>query len=248
MKVCAKVRHVEARMELGALPVENDFAPRRLARCASCRSIKANWLRSIRNSPDARRRERHDGPRRAAHADLTASALAKQSFGRVVARLRGGAAQGLGDARRELRTRRRRVEEHPPAWRARFQLALARRRLSSTTMPRRKPRRARRWPRRRIKHAIAGALDRGAHCECARRRRPCAHDARRTRRVRTTRRRRGPRRKSRRSASGAPPASCAAVDAVEPLEALRFRWRGDATELAVVGMLGDSLFRARPLA
>jgi tetratricopeptide (TPR) repeat protein len=30
-----------------------------------------------------------------------------------------------------------------------------------------------------------------------------------------------------------------AVDAVEPLEALRFRWRGDSTEIAIVGMLGD---------
>jgi hypothetical protein len=31
-----------------------------------------------------------------------------------------------------------------------------------------------------------------------------------------------------------------AVDAIEPLEALRFRWRGDATELEIVGMLGDA--------
>lgn len=30
-----------------------------------------------------------------------------------------------------------------------------------------------------------------------------------------------------------------AVDAVEPLEALRFRWRGDSVELATVAMLGD---------
>jgi hypothetical protein len=30
-----------------------------------------------------------------------------------------------------------------------------------------------------------------------------------------------------------------AVDAVEPLEALRFRWRGDSTELQTVSMLGD---------
>jgi tetratricopeptide (TPR) repeat protein len=30
-----------------------------------------------------------------------------------------------------------------------------------------------------------------------------------------------------------------AAQAIDPLEALRYRWRGDATELAVVGMLGD---------
>lgn len=31
-----------------------------------------------------------------------------------------------------------------------------------------------------------------------------------------------------------------AVDAVEPLEALRYRWRGDSTELTVIGMLGEA--------
>jgi hypothetical protein len=31
-----------------------------------------------------------------------------------------------------------------------------------------------------------------------------------------------------------------AIDTVEPLEALRFRWRGDSTELAIVGMLGET--------
>jgi hypothetical protein len=31
-----------------------------------------------------------------------------------------------------------------------------------------------------------------------------------------------------------------AADATEPLEALRFRWRGDSTELAIVGMLGEA--------
>ncbi|HJS81053.1 MAG TPA: hypothetical protein VJ748_10555, partial [Vitreimonas sp.] len=31
-----------------------------------------------------------------------------------------------------------------------------------------------------------------------------------------------------------------AADAVEPLEALRFRWRGDSTELAIVGLLGET--------
>src|SRR5262249_12973377 len=30
-----------------------------------------------------------------------------------------------------------------------------------------------------------------------------------------------------------------AIDAVEPLEALRFRWRGDSIELQTVSMLGD---------
>src|SRR5690606_30541543 len=31
-----------------------------------------------------------------------------------------------------------------------------------------------------------------------------------------------------------------AADAVEPLEALRFRWRGDAIELSIVGTLGEA--------
>lgn len=31
-----------------------------------------------------------------------------------------------------------------------------------------------------------------------------------------------------------------ALDAIQPLEALRFRWRGDATEIQIVGMLGDA--------
>ena len=30
------------------------------------------------------------------------------------------------------------------------------------------------------------------------------------------------------------------MDSIEPLEALRFRWRGDTTELAIVGLLGET--------
>ncbi len=146
--------------------------------------------------------------------------------------------QDWSSARRELERGRAALDQHPAVWRARFQLALARAALdlndhagaeaAAREAMGQAPTQALRLQARLLEARLAAArgdpqnalatldeISRARDEEAAVR---ATIEALRVRR-----------------ATGA----MRAVDAIEPLEALRFRWRGDSTELAIVGMLGD---------
>lgn len=171
-------------------------------------------------------------------ADLNASALRDDLS---AALLRGYAAalrHEWSDARRELDRGQGALEGLPPAWRARMQLALARAALelndtaaaeaaASSAMGQAADNHGR-AAARLVQARIAAA--RGDHAGAL-----ATLDALTNVRDEEVavqasveairlRRQRG---------------ELPAAQTVEPLEALRYRWRGDATELAIVGMLGD---------
>lgn len=171
-------------------------------------------------------------------ADLNASALRDNP---AAALLRGYAASQRhewADARRELERGQGALETMPPRWRASMQLALARAALELNDLP----------AAEAAAHAAMGqAADANARyaarliqarIAAARQDMPAAlamldelarvsdEDIAVRALAESIRLRR---------LQGQIPAQAA----VEPLEALRYRWRGDETELAVVGMLGD---------
>jgi predicted negative regulator of RcsB-dependent stress response len=146
--------------------------------------------------------------------------------------------QNWSDARRELERGAGALEGHPPAWRARFQLALARAALelndhaaaeaAARAAMGQAPDQAMRLQARLIEARLAAARGDPQRALVMLDELSRAHDEEAAVRasVEAIRIRR---------ATGV----MRAVDAIEPLEALRFRWRGDSVELAVVGMLGD---------
>jgi tetratricopeptide (TPR) repeat protein len=143
------------------------------------------------------------------------------------------------EARRELERGAGGLEEHPPGWRARFQLALANAALelndyaaaeaAARAAMGQAPEQSMRLQARLIEARVIAArgdnqraltmldeLSRVRDEEAAVR---ATVEAIRIRRATGLMR---------------------PIDAVEPLEALRFRWRGDAVELQIVGMLGET--------
>jgi hypothetical protein len=178
------------------------------------------------------------GRAREAQADLSASALANNPS---AALWRGYAAsidQNWADARRELERGAGALEEHPSAWRVRFRVALAEAALQlndpaaaeaaaraamteSTDQSMRLHARLIEARVVALRGDATGAivmfdeLSRTNDEEVAVR---ATVEAIRLRRAGGVMR---------------------AVDAIEPLEALRYRWRGDSTELTIVSMLGD---------
>jgi predicted negative regulator of RcsB-dependent stress response len=174
----------------------------------------------------------------AAQADLSASALANNAS---AALWRGYAAalhQDWADARRELERGAGALEEHPPAWRARFQLALAQAALelndpatadAAATAAMGQATDASMRLHARLLQARVVAL-RGDNARALTMLDELAGVRDEEVAVRASVEAIRIRRNS---------GQMAAADAIEPLEALRFRWRGDSTELAIVGMLGD---------
>lgn len=231
---------VQARMELARYLLQNDFAPEALG---ALRIVAINQGELVEIDPEFRLLRGAAsimmGRVQDALPDLNASTLANNPS---AALWRGYAASLRGewsDARRELERGAGALEEHPPGWRARFRLALASAAIELND------------------YATAEAAARAAMGEA-----PDQHmryearlfDARVTAARGDTQRalamfdelartrdeeiavRASVAAVKLRRASGV----MRAIDSVEPLEALRFRWRGDATELAIVGMLGEA--------
>ncbi len=230
---------ITARMALARFLLENDFAPEALG---ALRLVSINQGDIVEIDPEFRlmRAEANlmMGRATAAAPDLAASALANNASAALWRGYAASLQQNWADARRELERGAGALEEHPPAWRARFQLALARATLElndhaaaeaaaeaamgQATDP------SMRLQAQLISARLAGErgetaraltmldeLSRVSDEEVAVR---ASVEAIRLRRVTGVMR---------------------AVDAIEPLEALRFRWRGDSTELTIVSMLGD---------
>jgi|CXWL01.1.fsa_nt_gi tetratricopeptide (TPR) repeat protein len=230
---------VSARMELARFLLQNELAAEALG---ALRIVAINQGELVEIDPEFRLMRGAAnlmmGRAGAAQADLVASSLADNPS---AALWRGYAAflrKEWGEARRELERGAGAMEEHPASWRARFQLALATSALelndhaaaeaAARAAGGQASDQAMRLQARLIEARLAGVrgdparaltmldeLSRGHDEEVAVR---ASVEAIRIRR-----------------ASGV----MRAVDAIEPLEALRFRWRGDSVELATVGILGE---------
>lgn len=231
---------VEARMELARFLLQNEFAAETLG---ALRIVAINQGELVEIDPEFRLMRAAAnvmmGRTGAAAQDLSASALANNPSAALWRGYAAAQRREWGEARREFERGAAGLEEHPPAWRARFQLALAESALelndyaAAEAAARASFGQASdphlRLTARLIEARIAAArgandqalvildeLGRSADEEVAVR---ASVEAIRVRRATGLMR---------------------AIDAVEPLEALRFRWRGDTVELAVVGMLGEA--------
>jgi tetratricopeptide (TPR) repeat protein len=230
---------VEARMELARFLLQNDFAAEALG---ALRIVAINQGELVELDPEYRLLRGAAnvmmGRTNEAMADLSASSLANNPSAALWRGYAASLRKDWAEARRELERGASALEEHHPGWRARFQLALAEAALELND------------------HAVAEAAARAAMNE--------APDTPMRLRARYLQARlTGVRGDSDtalamldelsriRDEEVAVRASVEAirlrraaglmraVDAIEPLEALRFRWRGDATELRIVGMLGE---------
>lgn len=229
-----------ARMELARFLLQNEFAAEALGALRLAAINQAELAetdaeyRLMRGAANAMM-----GRSAPATADLSASVLA----GNLSAALwRGYVAaerQEWSDARLELERGAGALEEHHPMWRARFQLALARAALelndhaaadaaASAALGQSSDvglRAAAQLIQSRVA-AARGDNERAFTMLDQLSRAPDEEVAVQAT-VEALRLRRN---------GGELPAQ----DAVDPLEALRYRWRGDSTELTVVGMLGDA--------
>jgi ribosomal protein L30/L7E len=231
---------VEARLELARFLLRHDLAAETLG---ALRIAAVNQGELVEINPEYRLMRGAAnlmmGRAEASRADLSASSLASNAS---AALWRGYAAylrKDWGEARRELERGAGALEEHPAAWRARFQLALAAAALelndyatveaAARAAMGQAPDQAMRLQARLVEARLTSARGDSTRAlamldELAR-----AKDEEVA--VRATLEGLRLRR-----ASGL----MRAIDSVEPLEALRFRWRGDSIEIAVVGMLGDA--------
>jgi tetratricopeptide (TPR) repeat protein len=230
---------VEARMALARYLLQNELAAEALG---ALRIVAINQGELVEIDPEFRLMRGAAnvmlGRMRVAQTDLAASPLANNPSAALWRGYAAALEQNWSDARRELERGAGGLEEHPPAWRARFQLALAHAalelndpaaaeaaaRAALAESPDRSMRMHARLAEARVV-ALRGDSTRALVMfdELAR-----INDEEVAVRanVEAIRLRR---------ASGV----MRGIDAIEPLEALRFRWRGDATELAIVSMLGE---------
>jgi hypothetical protein len=231
---------VQARMALARYLLEHEFAAEALG---ALRIVAINQGELVEIDPEFRLMRAAAnvmlGRVAAAQPDLGASTLANNASAALWRGYASAMHQEWADARRELERGAGALEEHPPAWRARFQLALAEAALelndpaaadaaASAAMGQATDA-AMRLHARLMQARVIGirgdsaralamldALARARDEEVAVR---ASVEAIRIRRQTHAMR---------------------AVDSIEPLEALRFRWRGDTTELAIVGLLGET--------
>jgi tetratricopeptide (TPR) repeat protein len=230
---------VEARMELARFLLQNDFAPEALG---ALRIVAINQGELVELDPEFRLLRGAAnvmmGRTNEAMADLGASSLANNPSAALWRGYAASLRKDWAEARRELERGASALEEHHPGWRARFQLALAEAALelndhavaeaSARAAMNEAPDTPMRLRARYIQARLAGVrgdtdtalamLDELARVRDEEVAVRASVEAIRLRRAGGVMR---------------------AVDAIEPLEALRFRWRGDATELRIVGMLGD---------
>lgn len=230
---------VEARMELARFLLRHEFAAEALG---ALRIVAINQGELVEIDPEFRLMRGAAnvmlGRTREAMADLNASTLRDNPAAALWRGYAFAQQQEWSDARRELDRGAGAMETLPPAWRARFQLALARAALelndhataeaAASAAMGQAPDASLRYAARLVQARLAAARNDPARALAmldelaALRNEEVAVQAS----VEAIRIRR---------AGGELPAQAA----VEPLEALRYRWRGDETELAVIGMLGD---------
>jgi hypothetical protein len=231
---------VEARMALARYLLENEFAAEALG---ALRIVAINQGELVEIDPEYRLLRGAAnvmmGRVHAARPDLTASALLNNPSAALWRGYAAAQEQNWADARRELERGAGALEEHPPAWRARFQVVLAEAAFqlndyaaaeaAARAAVAEAPDQALRLQGRLIEARVVAARGDTARAltmmdELART--PDEETAVRAQ-VEAIRRRR---------TTGV----MRAIDSVEPLEALRFRWRGNSTELMIVGMLGET--------
>ena len=231
---------VEARMALARYLLENEFAAEALG---ALRIVAINQGELVEIDPEYRLLRGAAnvmmGRVHAAQADLTASALINNPSAALWRGYAAAQQQDWADARRELERGAGGLEEHPPAWRARFQVALAEASMQLNDYAAAEavaraagaiaPDQALRLQARLIEARIVDARGDPARALTM------LDELSRTNDEETAVRARVEAIRIRR-ATGA----MRAIDAVEPLEALRFRWRGNSTELTIVGMLGET--------
>lgn len=231
---------VEARMALARYLLENEFAAEALG---ALRIVAINQGELVEIDPEYRLLRGAAnvmmGRIQAAQADLTASALINNPSAALWRGYAAAQQQSWSDARRELERGAGGMEEHPPAWRARFRVALAESALELNDYPASEaaaraavaeaPDQALRLRARLIEARVAEAHGDNDRAMTMLDELTNSHDEETAVRaqVEAIRLRR---------ATGA----MRAVDSIEPLEALRFRWRGNSTELLIVGMLGET--------
>lgn len=231
---------IEARMELARFLLQNELAAEALG---ALRIVAINQGDIVETDPEYRLMRGAAnvmmGRANAGLADLNAPALMNNPSAALWRGYAASLRQEWADARRELERGAPAMEEHPPAWRARFQLALANAalelndhaaaeaaanaalgqatdqhmRLEAQLVQARIAEERGEAPRAlQLFDALASARDEEVAVRAT-------LEAIRVRR-----------------ATGV----MQAINVIEPLEALRFRWRGDALELAIVGELGQA--------
>jgi tetratricopeptide (TPR) repeat protein len=231
---------VDARMELARFLLQNELAAEALG---ALRVVAINQGELVELDPEFRLMRAAAnvmlGRVRDAQVDLSASALANDPSASLWRGYAAAQKQDWAEARRELERGAGALEQHPPAWRARFQLALANAALelgdhaaaeaaASAAMGQATTQTMRlhaRLVEARVTQArgdtdralqLLDELSRARDEEVAVR---ATLEAVRIRRATGVMR---------------------PVDSVEILEALRFRWRGDSLELAIVSTLGET--------
>jgi tetratricopeptide (TPR) repeat protein len=230
---------VEARMALARYLLQHEFAAEALG---ALRIVAINQGELVEIDPEYRLMRAAAnvmmGRVGAAEADLAASALFNNPSAALWRGYSAAQRQEWDVARRELERGAGALEEHPAAWRARFQLALAQAALELND-----PASAEAAARAALGQAVDPSMRlharlleaqvvalRGDNARALTMLDELSRVSDEEVVVRATveairiRRETGVMR---------------AIDAIEPLEALRFRWRGDTTELAIVGMLGE---------
>ena len=231
---------VQARMALARYLLEHEFAAEALG---ALRIVAINQGELVEIDPEFRLMRAAAnvmmGRVAAAQPDLGASTLANNAS---AALWRGYAAalnQEWADARRELERGAGALEEHPPAWRARFQLALAEASLELND-----PAAAEAAASAAMGQATDAAMRLHARLMQARVVAIRGDSARALTMLDELARARDEEVAVRASVEAIrirrETHAMRAVDSIEPLEALRFRWRGDATELAIVRLLGET--------
>lgn len=231
---------VEARMALARYLLENEFAAEALG---ALRIVAINQGELVEIDPEYRLLRGAAnvmmGRVHAAQTDLTASALANNPSAALWRGYAAALQQNWADARRELERGAGGLEEHPPAWRARFQIALAQAAMelndfaaaegAARAVIAEAPDQALRLQGRLIEARIANARGDSARALTM------LDELSRTQDEETAVRAQVEAIRIRRATGVMRP-----VDSVELLEALRFRWRGNSTELTIVGMLGET--------
>jgi hypothetical protein len=231
---------VAARMALARYLLEHEFAAEALG---ALRIVAINQGELVEIDPEYRLMRAAAnvmmGRIAAAQPDLGASTLANNVSAALWRGYAAALRQEWADARRELERGAGALEEHPPAWRARFQLALAEAALELND-----PAAAEAAARAAMGQATDSAMRLHARLMEARVIAMRGDSARALTMLDELARARDEEVAVRASVEAIrirrATHAMRAVDSIEPLEALRFRWRGDSTELAIVGLLGQT--------
>jgi hypothetical protein len=231
---------VTARLELARFLLQQELAPEALG---ALRIAAINQGELVELDPEFRLMRGAAnvmmGRVKAAEADLNASALAEDPSAALWRGYAAAQVQDWAEARRQLERGVGALEQHPPGWRARFQLALAEAAFESNDYAAAEaaaraamgqaPDQALRLHARFIEARLVAA--RGDHARALVMLDELSGARDEEIAVRATLEAVKLRR-----ADGV----MGAADSVEILEPLRYRWRGDATELSIIGALGEA--------